>query len=253
MHAYFVPSLGPAPRWCGHLEVRCRPGGRPATQPPPRGAPKAPAGPAARPRILRMRHACSNACNNASTRARARLCPCSCSSRLWAPHVRARGRYLRGAGAGTPALALPHIWHEPKQPVSYPSLGPRHGDAPAPQRPSAPNPPHPGAPQGLTEELEEAAPSAFDDYRFVTRADLARLGLDHLLGSPMLRAYMHGFFVDNRWGPVCACARARVHVRMCACARVPAQLQCEGAGWGCGYGRGCGWRTRTLGPVRCMV
>jgi hypothetical protein len=34
--------------------------------------------------------------------------------------------------------------------------------------------------------------------RFVTRPDLARLGLDHLLGTPMLRAYMHGFFVDNR-------------------------------------------------------
>ncbi len=25
-----------------------------------------------------------------------------------------------------------------------------------------------------------------------------RLGLDHLVGTPMLRAYMHGFFVDNR-------------------------------------------------------
>ncbi len=34
--------------------------------------------------------------------------------------------------------------------------------------------------------------------RFVTRADLARLGLDALLGSPLLRPYMHGFFVDAR-------------------------------------------------------
>jgi ribosome biogenesis protein ENP2 len=34
--------------------------------------------------------------------------------------------------------------------------------------------------------------------RFVTKADLARLGLDHLVGTPLLRAYMHGFFVDNR-------------------------------------------------------
>lgn len=33
---------------------------------------------------------------------------------------------------------------------------------------------------------------------FVTKPDLVRLGLDHLLGTPMLRAYMHGFFVDNR-------------------------------------------------------
>ena len=34
--------------------------------------------------------------------------------------------------------------------------------------------------------------------RFVTKADLSRLGLEHLLGSPLLRAYMHGFFVDAR-------------------------------------------------------
>ena len=34
--------------------------------------------------------------------------------------------------------------------------------------------------------------------RFVTKADLTKLGLDHLMGTPMLRAYMHGFFVDNR-------------------------------------------------------
>lgn len=35
-------------------------------------------------------------------------------------------------------------------------------------------------------------------HRFVTKADLVKLGLDHLLGTPLLRAYMHGFFVDNR-------------------------------------------------------
>jgi ribosome biogenesis protein ENP2 len=32
----------------------------------------------------------------------------------------------------------------------------------------------------------------------VTKADLVRLGLDHLVGTAMLRAYMHGFFIDNR-------------------------------------------------------
>ncbi|GLC33816.1 hypothetical protein PLESTM_000122600 [Pleodorina starrii] len=52
--------------------------------------------------------------------------------------------------------------------------------------------------EALTEELAEAAPAVYDDYRFVTRADLTRLGLDHLLGTSLLRAYMHGFFVDNR-------------------------------------------------------
>eukprot|EP00200_Dunaliella_tertiolecta_P014606 CAMPEP_0202392444 /NCGR_PEP_ID=MMETSP1127-20130417/92376_1 /ASSEMBLY_ACC=CAM_ASM_000462 /TAXON_ID=3047 /ORGANISM="Dunaliella tertiolecta, Strain CCMP1320" /LENGTH=682 /DNA_ID=CAMNT_0048994951 /DNA_START=66 /DNA_END=2111 /DNA_ORIENTATION=- len=52
--------------------------------------------------------------------------------------------------------------------------------------------------EGLTEEMEEAAPSVYDDYRFVTKNDLVKLGLDHLMGTSLLRAYMHGFFVDNR-------------------------------------------------------
>ncbi|PSC72487.1 Nucleolar 10 [Micractinium conductrix] len=53
--------------------------------------------------------------------------------------------------------------------------------------------------ESLTEELEESAnPTVYDDYRFVTRADLDKLGLTHLVGTPLLRAYMHGFFVDNR-------------------------------------------------------
>ena len=53
--------------------------------------------------------------------------------------------------------------------------------------------------ESLTEELEESAnPTVYDDYRFVTRTDLEKLGLTHLVGTPALRAYMHGFFVDNR-------------------------------------------------------
>ncbi|XP_019376290.1 PREDICTED: nucleolar protein 10 isoform X1 [Gavialis gangeticus] len=51
----------------------------------------------------------------------------------------------------------------------------------------------------LTEELEENPESTvYDDYKFVTRKDLENLGLAHLIGSPMLRAYMHGFFMDIR-------------------------------------------------------
>jgi ribosome biogenesis protein ENP2 len=75
----------------------------------------------------------------------------------------------------------------------------------------------------VTEELEEFAPagaagassaavsssssssaptpttsSIYDDYRFVTREELAQLGLTHLVGGPLLRAYMHGFFMDAR-------------------------------------------------------
>ncbi|TDH73043.1 hypothetical protein CCR75_000012 [Bremia lactucae] len=51
----------------------------------------------------------------------------------------------------------------------------------------------------LTEELEEEAQSTvYDDYRFVTRADIASFGLDHLVGTPLLKAYMHGFFMNAR-------------------------------------------------------
>lgn len=46
----------------------------------------------------------------------------------------------------------------------------------------------------LTEELEENPESTvYDDYKFVTKKDLENLGLTHLIGSPFLRAYMHGF------------------------------------------------------------
>ncbi|RMX66217.1 hypothetical protein DD238_001255 [Peronospora effusa] len=51
----------------------------------------------------------------------------------------------------------------------------------------------------LTEELEEEAQATvYDDYRFVTRAEIATFGLDHLVGTPLLKAYMHGFFMDAR-------------------------------------------------------
>jgi ribosome biogenesis protein ENP2 len=51
----------------------------------------------------------------------------------------------------------------------------------------------------LTEELEEGANSeVFDDYRFISRDELATFGLSHLVGTPLLKAYMHGFFIDAR-------------------------------------------------------
>lgn len=53
--------------------------------------------------------------------------------------------------------------------------------------------------EGLTEELEEdSATVLYDDYRFVSSQDLTKLGLAHLVGTPMLKAYMHGYFIDNR-------------------------------------------------------
>ena len=58
----------------------------------------------------------------------------------------------------------------------------------------------------LVEEMEEEKVSKgedaeikiFDDYKFVTEKELKGLGLDHLIGTNILRAYMHGFFIDVR-------------------------------------------------------
>ncbi|CAI7990527.1 Nucleolar protein 10 [Geodia barretti] len=50
----------------------------------------------------------------------------------------------------------------------------------------------------LTEELEEAEPVVYDDYKFVTSSDLDTLGLSHLVGTNLLRGYMHGYFMDIR-------------------------------------------------------
>lgn len=48
----------------------------------------------------------------------------------------------------------------------------------------------------LTEELDEEPASVYDDYKFVTRQELEDLGMEHLIGTNLLRAYMHGFFMD---------------------------------------------------------
>ena len=51
----------------------------------------------------------------------------------------------------------------------------------------------------LTEELEESkSQNLYDDYKFVTRKELESLELAHLIGSNVLRAYMHGYFIDLR-------------------------------------------------------
>ncbi|GFP81275.1 nucleolar protein 10 [Phtheirospermum japonicum] len=50
-----------------------------------------------------------------------------------------------------------------------------------------------------TEELEEGGQTTiYDDYKFVTKEELAKLNLTNLIGTNLLRAYMHGFFVDYR-------------------------------------------------------
>ncbi|XP_039118255.1 nucleolar protein 10-like isoform X2 [Dioscorea cayenensis subsp. rotundata] len=53
--------------------------------------------------------------------------------------------------------------------------------------------------ENLTEEMEEGSlTSIYDDYKFLTKKDIEQLNLTHLIGSNLLRAYMHGFFIDYR-------------------------------------------------------
>ncbi|KAJ9102989.1 hypothetical protein QFC19_004546 [Naganishia cerealis] len=57
---------------------------------------------------------------------------------------------------------------------------------------------------GVTDELEDDAEGgttgvgkgAYADYKFVDREELDTLGLTHLVGSPQLKPYMHGFFLS---------------------------------------------------------
>lgn len=53
--------------------------------------------------------------------------------------------------------------------------------------------------ENITEELEEstADDDVFENYKFVTTKDLETLGVTHLIGTPLLKAYMHGYFMDS--------------------------------------------------------
>ena len=51
----------------------------------------------------------------------------------------------------------------------------------------------------LQEELEEGVEtSIYDNFKFLEKDDLEKLNLTSLIGTNLLRAYMHGFFVDYR-------------------------------------------------------
>jgi hypothetical protein len=52
---------------------------------------------------------------------------------------------------------------------------------------------------GITEELEETAgQNVYEDYKFVTKAEVEELGAVGLIGTPMLKGYMHGFFMEMK-------------------------------------------------------
>lgn len=51
----------------------------------------------------------------------------------------------------------------------------------------------------ITEELEESNENTiYDDYKFVTEQELQEIGLVDLIGTSLLRAHMHGYFIDMR-------------------------------------------------------
>eukprot|EP00520_Triparma_pacifica_P018373 CAMPEP_0118632730 /NCGR_PEP_ID=MMETSP0785-20121206/606_1 /TAXON_ID=91992 /ORGANISM="Bolidomonas pacifica, Strain CCMP 1866" /LENGTH=592 /DNA_ID=CAMNT_0006523531 /DNA_START=200 /DNA_END=1975 /DNA_ORIENTATION=+ len=58
----------------------------------------------------------------------------------------------------------------------------------------------------ITEELEErtmadevtsgSKEEVYDDYKFLTKEEVDNLGINNLVGTPMLRGYMHGYFIE---------------------------------------------------------
>ncbi|CAM8902392.1 unnamed protein product [Rhodiola kirilowii] len=53
--------------------------------------------------------------------------------------------------------------------------------------------------ENLTEEMEEGSQTTiYDDFKFLTKEELEKLNMTQLIGTNLLRAYMHGFFVDYR-------------------------------------------------------
>lgn len=50
----------------------------------------------------------------------------------------------------------------------------------------------------VTEELEEKpSETIYSNYRFITRDDVSKLNISHLVGTKVLRSYMHGFFINT--------------------------------------------------------
>lgn len=50
----------------------------------------------------------------------------------------------------------------------------------------------------ITEELEEKpADTVYSNFRFITRDDVEKLNLSHLIGSNVMRSYMHGYFINT--------------------------------------------------------
>ncbi len=49
---------------------------------------------------------------------------------------------------------------------------------------------------GIADLDGQVGGTIYEDYKFLTRSEIDSLGMQHLVGTPLLRGYMHGFFVD---------------------------------------------------------
>ncbi|GME66562.1 unnamed protein product [Ambrosiozyma monospora] len=50
----------------------------------------------------------------------------------------------------------------------------------------------------ITEELEETpTDTVYSNYRFISKQDVVKLNISHLVGTKVLRPYMHGYFINT--------------------------------------------------------
>ena len=51
----------------------------------------------------------------------------------------------------------------------------------------------------MTEEMEEKqTTTSYEDYKFLTKNDLEKINASHLVGSKLLKPYMHGYFMSHK-------------------------------------------------------
>lgn len=63
--------------------------------------------------------------------------------------------------------------------------------------------------EGITEELEESSrTNVYEDYKFLSKSEVDDLGASSLIGTSMLKAYMHGFFMEMKlYSKLCAVSK----------------------------------------------
>jgi len=53
--------------------------------------------------------------------------------------------------------------------------------------------------ENMTEELEETInDTVYEDYKFLTKTELEQLNASHLIGTPMLKAHLHGYLMEYK-------------------------------------------------------